>query len=126
MTKKKNENLSGSYADEDVTIIGNTPNSKPIMRDLDTVPHYEVVQAVDKIKRKREKNKAVREELRRQIELEHPTLTKAVPYLQILGVIVVLIIFAIAMWIIAQVNNSYNSNQPMTSFILTKLLTRLM
>ena len=74
------------------------------MQNLDSVPYYEVQDAVNKIRRKREKNRLIREEMDRQVRLEHPTLAKWQPYLQVVGVIVGMAIFCIALWIIFQVN----------------------
>lgn len=78
------------------------------LRDLDTIPQYEVEDAVNKIKRKREKNRLIREELERQAQLEHPTIAKALPYLRVIGVSVAVLVFCLALWIIFQVNASIN------------------
>ena len=78
--------------------------NKQKLRDLDTIPYYEVQEAVNKIKRKRMKNRLIREEMDRQIKLEHPTIARAQPYLQFIGVSVAVIMFCLALWIIFQVN----------------------
>lgn len=78
------------------------------LRDLDMIPYYEVQDAVNKINRKREKNRLIREEMDRQIRLEHPTIARAQPYLQLVGVSVAMTVFFLALWIIFKVNASSN------------------
>ena len=73
-------------------------------RDLATIPHQEITEAVDKIKRTREKRIAVREEMRRQAELERPKLAKAQPYLMFFGILGALAFFFVVLWIITQIN----------------------
>jgi hypothetical protein len=125
--RKKKENLSGSYSDNEVTIIGNETNAKPRnklkLRDLDSIPFHEVQDKVEKLRRKKEMNILVRKEQNRQCELEHPTLAKAIPYLQVVGVIVGLLIFFMALWLISQVNTPYDNsvNPNLTQMILTRL-----
>ena len=129
MTNKKNKNLSGSYTDDGTVIIGNSPNAKttmrnldkPVMRDLDTVSYTDVQNAVDKLKLKREKNIAVQKETYRQLRLEHPTMAKWEPFLKVVGVIFGIAIFLFALWIIFLVNNSVDPtlNNGGVNFILS-------
>ena len=92
-----------------------TKKNKPQMRDLDTVPYFEVEDAVDKIERRREKNRRVEEELERRTEMQHPTLTKWKPYLMAISIIVGMTVFFLALWLIPQVNNS-------SQFVLMRLM----
>lgn len=62
MAKKKN--LSGSYTDDEVTIIGNTPTKeKPRMRDLSINPENEmnIETAVQKLKERQRRAMLVRD-----------------------------------------------------------------
>jgi hypothetical protein len=95
--------------------------SKPIMRDLDTVPHYEVQSAVDKIKRKREKNLLIREEMDRQYRIEHPTLAKYEPYITALEVIGGIALFFVIIYLIFLVNNSVDPTITPINMILMRL-----
>lgn len=69
------------------------------------ISQYEIQDAVDKIKRKREKNRLIKEEMDRQILEANPRLAKALPYIRVAGVIVTIIILIIVFYIIGQVNN---------------------
>ena len=122
MSNKKNENLSGSYNDKNVAIIGNNKKSKPIMRDLDTVPHFEVQQAVDKIKRNQKKKRLVEAEIERQAKLEHPTIARLQPYFMLGAVIFAIFIILMAIWIIFQVNNSVDPTITPINAILMRLV----
>ena len=122
MSNKKNENLSGSYNDKNVAIIGNNKKSKPIMRDLDTVPHFEVQQAVDKIKRNQKKKRLVEAEIERQAKLEHPTIARLQPYFMLGAVIFAIFIILMAIWIIFQVNNSIDPTITPINAILMRLV----
>ena len=101
MTKRKN--LSGSYTDEQVTVIGNTPtNTKSRMRNLDSVPCFEIQDMVEKRNRNIEKKRLMEIEIARQADLEHPRVAKAVPYLRVIGVIGTCIILGFTFYIISQ------------------------
>lgn len=78
------------------------------MRELDTISQYEVQEAIEKIKKRRMKNIAIKKEMDRQIKLEHPTIARAQPYLQFIGASVAMAIFCLALWIIFKVNASSN------------------
>ena len=47
------------------------------LRDLDTIPHYEIEEAIGKIKRNQLKRRLIRAEMERQTELEHPAIAQA-------------------------------------------------
>lgn len=97
--------------------------TKPKMQDLSTVPHFEVQDAVDKLRKREEKSRLMQKEMDRQLKLEHPTLAKALPYLKAIALIGGMILFFIALWIIYQVNVSYDNsvNPNLTQLILMGL-----
>jgi|GEM_PF-6217817 hypothetical protein len=99
---KENKNLSGFYADKDIAIIGNTPTNKKITHDISD---SEIQNAIEKTKRKQQKNRLIKEEMEKQLRLKHPTIAKLQPYLTIAGLIVTMTIFFFALYVIFKVQS---------------------